>query len=88
MYGHLDQVYDLNIGTQYPIHYPVGEIKKDHENIDPFLHFAMAYGGTWNTDLKARPSIPQNVGASWIKARYLTPFCLMDGGHSGPSSGQ
>ncbi|MFC1923717.1 hypothetical protein ACFLY4_10570, partial [Chloroflexota bacterium] len=88
VYGHLDQVFDLNIGTQYPIHYPVGDIKKDHENIDPFLHFAMAYGGTWNTDLEARPSIPQNVGASWIKARYFNPFNLMDGGHGGTSDNQ
>ena len=87
VYGHLDKMFDLNIGSQYPIHYPIGEIKKDHDNINPFLHFAMAYGGTWNTDLKARPSIPQNVGASWIKARYLNPFNLMDGGYGGPSSG-
>jgi hypothetical protein len=87
VYGHLDQVYDLNIGTQYPSHYPVGEIKKDHENIDPFLHFAMAYGGTWNTDLKARPSIPQNVGASWIKARYFNPFNLMSGGFGASPGG-
>ncbi|GAJ12068.1 unnamed protein product, partial [marine sediment metagenome] len=41
----------------------------------------------WNTDLKARASIPQNVGASWIKARYLNPFNLIDGGYGSSPSG-
>jgi hypothetical protein len=86
VYGHLDHVNDLAIGTQYPIHYPVGEIKQDLEHSDPFLHFAMAYGSTWDTDLKDSTSIPQNVGASWIKARYQNPFNLMSGGFGHPGS--
>lgn len=80
VYGHLEKVYDLSIGVEYPIHYPIGEIMNDHSHTEPFLHFAMAYGGTWDTDLKDRPSIPLNVGASWIKARYMNPLNLMSGG--------
>lgn len=80
IYGHLDQVYDLEIGTQYPLNYPIGEIMQDLEHTEPFLHFAMAYGATWETDLKDRSSIPLNAGESWIKDRYLNPFNLMSGG--------
>jgi hypothetical protein len=58
---------------------------QDLEHSDPFLHFAMAYGGTWDSDLKERPSIPINVGASWIRDRYQNPFALMSGGYGHPS---
>jgi hypothetical protein len=85
VYGHLDQVNDLIIGEQYPIRFPVGGLMQDLEHIDPFLHFAMAYGPTWESDLKDRPSLPHNVGASWIKARYQRPFALMSGGYGHPS---
>jgi hypothetical protein len=70
VYGHLDRVNDLEIGVQYPLSYPIGEIKQDLEHSDPFLHFAMAYGGTWDTDLKNRISIPQNVGACHPGSSY------------------
>jgi hypothetical protein len=82
VYGHLEKLNDLSIGTEYPIHYPIGEMINDHSHTDPFLHFAMAYGGTWDTDLKERTYIPLNVGASWIKSRYMNPLNLMSGGFS------
>jgi hypothetical protein len=85
VYGHLDRVNDLKVGEQYPIRHPIGEIMQDLEHSDPFLHFAMAYGGTWDSDLKERPSIPINVGASWIRDRYQNPFALMSGGYGHPS---
>ena len=84
VYGHLDSINDLRVDTQYPIMYPLGEIKQDLEHTDPFLHFAMAYGGTWETDLRDRPAIPLNVGASWIRDRYQNPFNMMSGGYGGP----
>ena len=87
VYGHLDRVYDLEIGAEYPLHYPIGEIMQDQQHSDPFLHFAMAYGGTWETDLKKRTSIPRNAGAYWIRERYQNPFNLMSGGFGGPISG-
>ena len=84
IYGHLDNIEDIKVGSQYPLMYPLGAIKQDLEHSDPFLHFAMAYGGTWDTDLKERPAIPLNVGASWIRDRYQQPFNFMDGGFGGP----
>jgi hypothetical protein len=65
----------------------IGEITQDQQHSDPFLHFALAYGGTWETDLKKRTSIPRNAGASWIKERYQNPFNLMSGGFGGPPIG-
>lgn len=85
-YGHLDAMYDLKVGQEYPIRIPIGEINKNQEHIDPFVHFALAYGGTWKTDLKNRPTIPLNAGASWVRDRYLNPFALMSEGF-GPSPG-
>jgi len=84
VYGHLEQVSDLEVGAMYPLKYPLGEIKQDLEYSDPFLHFAMAYGGTWETDLKNRPALPLNIGAGWIKDRYQNPFNLMSGGFGSP----
>ncbi len=86
VYGHLDRVYDLDIDSQYPLNYPIGEIMQDLEHTEPFLHFAMAYGGTWETDLKKRSSIPLNVGESWIRDRYQNPFILMGGGYGASPS--
>ena len=85
IYGHLDQTYDLKLDAEYPIHYPIGEFRQDQEHTDPFLHFALAYGGTWESDLKNRTSIPLNAGASWIRDRYLNPFSLMSGGFGSAS---
>ena len=76
IYSHLDSLIACRSVTQYPITYPLGEIKQDLEHSDPFLHFAMAYGGTWDSDLRDRPAIPLNVGASWIRDRYQHPFSL------------
>jgi len=83
IYSHLDSINQLKVGDYYPITYPLGEIRQDLDHSDPFLHFAMAYGGTWNTDLMERPAIPLNVGASWIRDRYQHPFNLMSGGYGG-----
>jgi hypothetical protein len=58
IYGHLDRVYDLEIDTQHPLNDPTGEIMQNLEYAEPFLHFTMAFVGTWDTDLKKRSSIP------------------------------
>jgi hypothetical protein len=81
VYGHLERINAIQPGTTYPISYPLGEIRQDLDHSDPFLHFAMAYGSTWDSDLKDEPAIPLNVGASWIRARYQHPFNLMEGGY-------
>jgi hypothetical protein len=71
VFSHLSSLGDLSVGEKYAQGYPIGFIEDD--NKQRFLHFAAAYGATWETDLKNCPDIPANVGATWIKFRYLNP---------------
>ena len=87
VYGHLDQVSDLKIGKQYPIRYPIGEIHRHNDRLDPFLHFAVAYGGTWITDLSKNSKLPLNIQATWIRERYLDPWVILSGTGSPGSVG-
>jgi hypothetical protein len=87
VYGHLDQVSDLKVGKQYPIRYPIGEIQKYSDHLDPYLHFAVAYGGTWITDLSRNSKLPLNVQATWIRERYLDPWVILSGTGSSGSVG-
>jgi hypothetical protein len=82
VYGHLDQIYDFKVGESYPIRYPIGEIHQLHDHLDPFLHFAVAYGGTWKTDLNKRTTLPLNAQATWIRERYLDPWMILSGSDS------
>ena len=88
VYGHLDQVSDLKVGEQYPIRYPIGEIHRHNDRLDPFLHFAVAYGGTWSTDLSRNSKLPLNVQATWIRERYLDPWVILSGTGSSGSVGR
>jgi hypothetical protein len=86
IYAHLSKMEDLVVGYSYPRGYILGQI--DQEGVHPgFLHFAIAYGAAWETDLKASLAPPSNVGPSWIHQRYLDPgnFLLS---HSHPVEGQ
>ena len=72
VYGHLERLAELRAGKIYLPGEPIGSTlltkAKDH-----VLHFAIAYGATWESDLRSNPNIPLNVGATWIKQRYLNP---------------
>ena len=52
----------------------------DYGSSGSLLHFAVAYGGTWDTDLKKRTSIPRNAGESSIRECNQNPFYLISGG--------
>lgn len=73
VYGHLNGLGDVRVGKSYPEGYTLGMIEKANGHLNPFLHYAVAYGATWNTDLSHYPRVPLNVGASWIRDRYLDP---------------
>ena len=40
------------------------------------LHFAVAYGAAWETDLNRHPFPLLNAGSTWIRARYMDPNLL------------
>jgi len=73
VYGHLNGLGEVRVGRSYPQGYPLGVIEKDSRHPNPYLHYAVAYGATWNTDLSTQPRVPLNAGASWIQDRYLDP---------------
>ncbi len=73
IYSHLTDFGDLEIGNWYAGGYPVGSIYSDRNHQSRFLHFSLAYGGTWKTDLETRPFPPLNSGATWIQSRYFHP---------------
>jgi len=73
VYGHLNGLGELRVGESYPAGYEVGKIERGIGHLNPFLHYAVAYGATWNTDLANNPRVPLNAGASWIRDRYLDP---------------
>ena len=73
VYGHLHEIGELQVGGNYPLGFRVGAIAGDTPRKEPFLHFAIAYGGTWKTDLSKHPRIPLNVGSTWINQRYAHP---------------
>lgn len=74
VYGHLSQISNIEVGKRYSLGYPVGAVSSGTDDCNGFLHFALAYGATWETNLRFQPSIPPNAEASWIHDRYLDPI--------------
>ena len=74
VFGNLNSLGNLRVGELYPTGYPVGTLESSRLRQVPSLHFAIAYGATWDTDLKVNPNIPINAGTSWIQARYQNPL--------------
>jgi len=79
VYGHLNGLGDVRVGNHYPQGYTLGTIEKRAGYGAPFVHFAVAYGATWTTDLSKHPVIPLNVGPTWIRDRYLDPGAYLEG---------
>lgn len=73
IYGHLNGLGEVRVGRSYPQGYTIGSIERGIGHFNPFLHYAVAYGATWNTDLANHPTVPLNAGASWIRDRYMDP---------------
>jgi hypothetical protein len=73
VYGHLHGLGDLQPGRSYPAGYPLGGIQGRYAHSSSFLHYALAYGATWETELSKRPDVPLYIGETWIRDRYLKP---------------
>jgi hypothetical protein len=84
VFEHLDETGEIRTERGYPAGAEVGRIAKIPGG-DPFLHFAIAYGATWESDLSRRPSIPLNAGLNWIRDRYLDPILFLGQGADGQS---
>jgi len=78
VFGNLSSLGNLQAGEKYPEGYRVGAIESTRFRWNPSLHFAVAFGATWDTDLRAQPFIPFNAGTSWILSRYLNPLVYLE----------
>jgi hypothetical protein len=73
VYAHLAGLGNLRVGERYPLGTNIGAITATDCAQEDYLHFAVAYGATWDTDLSRRAAIPANAGTTWIENRYLNP---------------
>ncbi len=76
----LSAIDDIQPGKLYPLGSRLGWIQTPHLPVEPFLHLALAYGATWDTDLSRDPQMPLNAGEKWILARYLDPLAYVQPG--------
>jgi hypothetical protein len=74
VYGHLGQLGDLSVGRTYPLAHRVGETPGNVPQGGRYMHFALAYGVTWDLYLNRHATLPLNVGPTWIRDRYLSPL--------------
>jgi hypothetical protein len=77
--SHLSELGDLRAGNAYPAGYRLGATACEPYRPEGYLHYAVAYGATWDTDLRQRPTIPLNAGETWIRQRYMKPETFLAG---------
>ena len=78
IYGHLSELRQIQTGLYYPESTPIGAIHSQAAYQPAYLHFALAFGASWEHGLNAFPAPPPNAGTSWIQDRYLDPTALIE----------
>ena len=78
VYSHLDDLTGFHVGDNLQRGSRLGRMAKKQWSEARFLHYAIAYRGTWETDLKNRPDIPRNAGPSWINERFIHPMEMLN----------
>jgi len=82
IFGGLSQVGDLQNGQTYPQGYRVGQAEAPKAYLDSLLHYAVAYGATWDADFQHNTHMPLNAGPRWINERYIDPVKIYGPGGS------
>jgi len=78
IYDNLNNIFDLKLRQSYNRGQIIGEIKEDFSYIPAHLHFAVAFGGTWDLHIKDSRTTPLNAGPTWMRARYLDPVQFLE----------
>jgi hypothetical protein len=78
IYSHLDELYDCEVGKRYPVNTLLGASVRSKAHLANYLHFALAYGSSWETFLANRTDIPLNVGETWIGDRFPNPLGFLN----------
>ncbi|MEK6256631.1 MAG: N-acetylmuramoyl-L-alanine amidase, partial [Chloroflexota bacterium] len=73
IYANLIDIEELAVGGFYSKGSEIGSAAVRDGLFPGFLHFSIAYGGTWETDLDNRPFVPATVSPTWIRQRFMDP---------------
>jgi len=78
-YGHLDEIGEIiKVGKKYKIGQRIGTMGNTNGQLDSHLHFAVAYGATWDIHLSYKPYVPNSVNAAWISQRFINPLAFIE----------
>lgn len=78
-YAHLNEIgHDIKVGNQYKVGQRVGTMGNTNGQLDSHLHFAIAYGATWDIYLSYKPYVPNSVDSSWVRLRYIDPLVFIE----------
>jgi len=78
IYDNLSDVIDLKLRGNYNGGQVIGNITQKFSYIPAHLHFAIAFGSTWDLHIKDNRSTPLNAGPTWMRARYLDPINFLE----------
>jgi hypothetical protein len=76
LYANLSSLAELQTGTLYPAGQVIGQLTSGPD-CRCLLHFGLAYGAAWETDLSRSPEIPLNASLTWIRQRFLDPLAYL-----------
>jgi hypothetical protein len=74
IYTHLEEMGSFQPGKIYPVQTPLGVFVKSKPPLESFMHFAVAYGATWESELEKVPVVRLTVGPEWIRERFMHPI--------------
>jgi murein DD-endopeptidase MepM/ murein hydrolase activator NlpD len=80
LYSHLSELSNLSVGEVCRSGQVIGKIAAPQVFMERFLHFAVAYGATWETDLVQHPDLPLNASPEWIRERFVDPLTYLGSG--------
>lgn len=73
LYGHLQALAALEVGKVYAAGTRLGEVGSLADGSHAFVHFATAYGATWDVQLRQNPNVPLSADARWVQRHFLPP---------------
>lgn len=78
VYAHLTGTADLSAGHTYPAAAPVGHVLRATSSHSAYLHFAIAYGASWEADLHTHTTPLLTTTRQHLLTRYLDPLPFLE----------
>jgi hypothetical protein len=86
VYTHLEEMGSFQPGKIYPAQTRLGFFVKSRPPQESFMHFAIGYGATWESELEKVPVVRLTVGTEWIRERFMHPLDYLDNRMNHPNS--